>query len=138
MALVMLVMVVHAFTAQWSFVLTQDGLSVGFFPRVAATATLLVALALVVVPGSSRPAALDRLTRAGLGLAGLGFVSAAAYSVLLLKAGYLLVTPLFLTGGMFVLGVRPWTQAALYGVVAALTILAMFALLGFPLPGLGG
>ncbi len=125
-----------SYTSEWAFQETRDGLSVGFFPRITNIATIALALLVLIFPARTYPEKLAKLTRKGLFQAVLGFTITAIYFVLLQNYGFFYSSIPCLAGSMFLLGVRPWYIALLYGVVATVVIYALFHFLGFPLPGI--
>ncbi len=124
-----------SYTAEWAFQETRDGLSVGFFPRITNMATIGLALLVIIFPAQTYPEKLAKLTPRGIIKAGIGFIIAIVFFILLQNFGYFFAAFPCLFLGMFLMGVRPWYFAALYGAIATGAVFALFYVLGFPLPG---
>lgn len=122
-------------TAEWAFQETRDGLSVGFFPRITNIITIILAILVFLFPAESYPGKLAKLTPRGLLRAAIGLLIAVIFFVLLENVGFIYASIPCLVIGKYLLGVRPWFYALLYGVVATGAVYALFYVLGFPLPG---
>lgn len=125
-----------ASTEEWAFQATRDGLSVGFFPRIAVAATLGITILMLIFPAKAYPNLLQNMTKKGLLSALIGLTATTAFYLLLIRVGYIFASVPFLFGGMFALGVRPWYMALIYGLAASLFVFGLFYVLGYPLPGM--
>ena len=138
---VMVVLMAYVFyyanTAHWAHILTRDGLSVGFFPRLAAAATFIMAALVLVFPGKTYPKALKEFSLKGMLTSLVGMVGTVAFFIILMRYGYLVAAFPFLAGGMFYLGVRPWYRSLINALISTIIVYAVFTFLGFPLPGIG-
>lgn len=134
-ACIALSLLIISSTAEWAFQETRDGLSVGFFPRITNIITIILAILVIILPAEKYPEKLAKLTPQGLLQAAIGLLFAVIFFILLQRIGFIYAAIPCLVIGKYLLGVRPWFYALLYGVVATGAVYALFYVLGFPLPG---
>lgn len=112
-----------------------DGFSLGFFPTLSVAMMALFAAVLIFDGHSKEESTNGPLISAGIiasvCVVGLGgFV----YAYLLPIVGYLILTPIYMSGLAFLLGM-PFRLPTIIGVIATtLVIFAIFWTLGYPLP----
>jgi len=130
-----IILLVYLVAQDWTFEVLRDGFHLGTFTLVSAVAILLCGIALVfdgqknVVEeelAESRP--IEFVYAVAM------LVACYVYYQLAWKVDFLLITPLFLCAGMFILGVRPAWVAVVAGVVTTVVMFGLFHLIGLDLP----
>lgn len=130
-----LMLLVYLALSDWAYQELRDGFRLGFFTFIASTAMLACAIALAVDKHrtTAEPAVANMAGRDWLII--MAFVAGCyVYFFLAWNVDFLLVTPVFIAGGMYVLGVRPLLTAAIAGVVASVTIFGLFWAIQIELP----
>jgi predicted Co/Zn/Cd cation transporter (cation efflux family) len=119
----------------WVFEKLRDGFQLGFFTIVSAFTMLACSLAMIF-DGHKRQsdkemAAMDRKDFTVPAIA-----AAVCFISFMLAWGFdfLLVTPVFLAVGVYVLGIRPIRKCGISGVIITVIIFAMFRVIGISLP----
>lgn len=119
----------------WVYQELRDGFRLGFFTVISALAMLICAVAMIV--DRHRGETDDDMARTGwLDWAIAGGAMALCYLYFELAWGldFLIVSPFFLAGATFGLGVRPLRSAILAGLVITVVIYGLFRLIGIELP----
>lgn len=133
--IVVVVLLIYLGMQDWVYEELRDGFHLGTFTVVSAVAILACAIAMAL--DSDKDVVEEELAEARpieFVYAIIIVVTAYVYYQLAWKVDFLLVTPVFLCGGMFVLGVRPFWVAAVAGVVTTVVIFSLFHLIGLDLP----
>lgn len=128
-------LVMYLANTDWVYQELRDGFRLGFFPIASAVAMLACGLAMLVdgrrhevIPDVARSGWLDWAVAIG------AMAVCYLYFELAWRIDFLLVTPIFLAGATYVLGVRPLRAAVLAGVLIAVVVYGMFWLIGIDLP----
>lgn len=121
--------------SEWAFQVLRDGFRLGFFTAVATVAMLVCALALMF--DKHRHETDEEMLQSRW----IDWVIAAGamticyvYFELAWRIDFLLVTPVFIAGGTYVLGIRPLRSAIIAGLVITIVIYVLFRLIGLELP----
>lgn len=132
-----LVLVIYLFNQDWVYQKLRDGFHLGFVPMMAAGAMLLCAVAMMLdrhkkdtTPEIARLKAKHWL----LGLVALAICY--AYFYFAWNIDFLVISPIFLALGSYLLGVRPFLSAIIAGVVVGCVIFFLFRLIGIELPSM--
>ena len=132
---VVTLLLIYLGTSDWAYQQLRDGFRLGFFSFVAAVAMLACAALMMV--DRRRSEAEAAMARSGwLDWIVTGAVMAICYLYFELawRIDFLLVSPFFIAGGTYALGVRPVRAAIVAGVVITVVIYALFRLIGIELP----
>lgn len=129
------ILIIYLMTQDWVYTELRDGFHLGTFTVVAAVAMLLCAVALVLDRHrhDTDEEMLSVRTRDFL-TAIVAALTCFIYFKLAWNVDFLIITPIFLFGGMYILGVRPLRTALFAGVVTTAVIFGLFFLLGIRLP----
>jgi hypothetical protein len=113
----------------------QDGFTLMFFPALAAAMMIILSLILTVDPQRKFIESKLHMVDAKI-MAFSVLISMACwiYFELSVRIGFLIVSPLFLTGYTYYMGMRPWTHALGAGVVITAIVYMIFRVLGVELP----
>lgn len=134
-ACVSVALLVYLGTSEWAYRELRDGFRLGFFTAVAVVAMLVCALTIMFDRHRDE---IDEDIARSRGVEWLIAVGAMAlcyvYFELAWRIDFLLVTPVFMAGATYVLGIRPLRSAILAGVVITLVIYGLFFLIGIELP----
>ena len=129
------ILIIYLATQDWAYTRLRDGFHLGTFTIAAAVAMLICAVALILDRHRHETdeemlsvRARDFLT------AILAALTCFVYFKLAWNIDFLIITPIFLFGGMYLLGVRPILTALIAGVVTTVVIFGLFFLLGIRLP----
>jgi len=129
------VLVLYLASTDWVYQELRDGFRLGFFPLASAVAMLACGLAMLidghrhqVDPDVARSGWLDWT------IAIVAMAVCYLYFELAWRIDFMLVTPVFLAGATYVLGVRPLRSAILAGVLIAIVVYGLFWLIGIDLP----
>lgn len=121
--------------SEWALRELRDGFRLGFFTAVAAFAILVCALTMIIDrhrhqtdPEMTQTRWIDWVVAAS------AMALCYLYFELAWRLDYILVTPIFLTGATYVLGVRPLRSAIIASVVITAIIYGLFRLIGIELP----
>jgi len=132
---VAIALLVYLGFSEWAFRELRDGFRLGFFTAVAVFAMLLCALAMMV--DRHRYDTDEEMSQAHWKdwlIAAVAMAICYVYFELAWRIDFIVVTPIFLAGGTYVLGVRPLRSAIVAGVVITVVIYGLFRLLGIELP----
>jgi hypothetical protein len=135
LAVLFALLLVHLLTTDWVYVRLRDGFFLGGF-TLAGTVTML-GLALVLLIDRHRddvPEEMATLRAADWAKALALLAGAWLMFETAERLGTLVAGPLFLFVLMLLLGVRPWTHAALGAAVMGGVVYAVFRLLGVAMP----
>ena len=122
-------------TQDWVYEELRDGFHLGTFTLVSVFAILACGISLIV--DKRKKTVEEDLAKSRpieFVYAVIMLVACYAYYELAWKVDYLLVTPVFLFGGMYILGVRPAYVAAITSVVTTAVLFGLFYLIGLDLP----
>ncbi len=132
---VVVVLLIYLGTSEWAYQKLRDGFRLGFFSAVAAVAMLACAVLMMVDrqrsetdPDMARSGWLDWIVTAAV------MAICYLYFELAWRLDFLLVSPFFIAGGTYALGVRPVRAAIVAGVVITVVIYVLFRLIGIELP----
>lgn len=121
--------------SSWVHERLRDGFTLGFFPVTGVVLMMLCAICLIV--DRNRRERIEELSDMRwmwfffcLGV----LIACGIYFYLVLEIGYLLVTPVFLSIFIFLLGLRPWTSCLISGGVITVLVFGLFWLIGIELP----
>lgn len=132
---VSIALLIYLGSSDWAWLVLRDGFRLGFFTTFSVVAMLLCALAMTV--DRHRHETDEEMARAHWKDWAVGAAAMALcyiYFELAWRIDFVLVTPFFLTGATYVLGIRPLRSAAVAGVVITIVIYGLFRLLGIELP----
>ena len=132
---VMVLLLAYLASTDWVYQKLRDGFRLGSFTVVATLAMLACSVSMLVDkhrhevdPDVARSGWLDWAI--ALGAMGASYL----YFELAWRVDFLLVTPVFLAGGTFALGVRPLRSAIIAGLVITALVYGIFWAIGIPLP----
>ena len=132
---VAVLLLIYLGTSEWAFRELRDGFRLGFFTAVAVFATLLCAIAMMVDRHRheiDEEMGLARWT--DWAVAASAMVACYVYFDLAWRFDFLLVTPFFIAGATYALGIRPVRSAIVAGLVITVVIYGLFRLIGIELP----
>lgn len=135
LAIVIVAYLLHLQAVSWAHERMRDGFTLGFFPIVGSVAMLVCSVILIV--DSRRKEVAEELSSAGwkgvlLSLSIIG--GCYVYFELMLRLGFLFVSPFFLFGFIYALGLREMKSAVASACVMTIIIYALFRLIGISLP----
>lgn len=125
----------YLLSSEWVYQKLRDGFRLGFFPVVAVVAIL--ACTLTMIFDRHRHAVDEDVARTGWLdwiVAGATFVVCFVYFQLAWTLDFLLVSPVFLTGVMYLFGARPFRAAMTFALIMTVVIYLLFRLIGIELP----
>lgn len=128
-------LLVYLGTSEWAFRELRDGFRLGFFTAVSVFAMLICALAMMV--DRHRGQTDDEMAQAhwkDWAIAAGAMAVCYVYFEMAWRIDFILVTPFFMAGGTYVLGIRPLRSAIVAGVIITVTIYGLFRLIGIELP----
>ena len=128
-------LLIYLGTSEWAYRELRDGFRLGFFTTVGVVAMLLCALAMMV--DRHRHETDEELSRAHWKdwlIAVVSMVLCYVYFELAWRFDFIIVTPVFLAGATYVLGVRPLRSAIVAGLIITAVIYGVFRLIGIELP----
>lgn len=131
----MVVLLIYLASTDWVYQELRDGFRLGSF-TIASTLVMLVCSLTMLVDKHRREIDPDVARSSWLDWA-IAFGAMFAcylYFELAWRVDFILVTPFFLAGATFALGVRPLRLAIVAGVVITLLIYGIFWIIGIPLP----
>lgn len=134
-AAVSVALLVYLGTSEWAFRELRDGFRLGFFTAVSVFAMLICALAMIV--DRHRGQTDDEMAQAhwkDWAIAAGAMAICYVYFEMAWRIDFILVTPFFMAGGTYVLGIRPLRSAIVAGVVITIVIYGLFRLIGIELP----
>lgn len=129
------VLLAYLTTQDWVYQQLRDGFHLGTFTLVSAIAILVCGISLII--DKRKKTVEEDLAKARpieFVYAVIMLVICYVYYELAWRVDYLLVTPAFLFGGMYILGVRPVYIAAITAVVTTVVLFGLFYLIGLDLP----
>ena len=132
---VSLALLVYLGSSEWAYRELRDGFRLGFFTFVAVIAMMICALAMVF---DRRRHESDKELRQASWRDWVIAICAMAlcylYFELAWRIDFLLVTPVFMAAGTYLLGVRPLRSAIVAGVLITVVIYGLFRIIGIELP----
>jgi hypothetical protein len=134
-AAVVIALLIYLATSDWAFEILRDGFRLGFFTAFATLTMLICAVAIMfdrhrmVVEEDIAPVVWRDWVIA-VGILSVCYI----YFELAWRIDFLLVSPLFIAGGTFALGVRPLRTAFFAGIAITVVIYILFRLIGIELP----
>jgi hypothetical protein len=134
-AVVVVALLIYIGASDWAYEKLRDGFRLGFFSALAALAMLLCAVAMML-DGRRHVTEEDIVDSrwADWLIAVAALAVCYIYFELAWRVDFLLVSPVFLAGGTYILGVRPPRAAIIAGVVITVVIYAIFRVIGIDLP----
>lgn len=121
--------------SEWAFRELRDGFRLGFFTAIAVLAMLICALSMIF--DRHRFETDDELSQSrwmDWAIAAIAMALCYVYFELAWRIDFLLITPVFMAGATYILGVRPLRSAITSGVVITVVIYGLFRLIGIELP----
>jgi hypothetical protein len=128
-------LLVYLLSSEWVYQELRDGFKLGFFPVAAAVATLVCTVAMIF--DKQRHLVDEDVAKTGWfdwAVAGVCVVACFVYFQLAWQFDFLLVSPVFLAGAMYIFGVRPIRSAITSAVIMSIFVYVLFRLIGIPLP----
>ncbi|MFT5438958.1 MAG: hypothetical protein ACI9MJ_000819 [Alphaproteobacteria bacterium] len=128
-------LLVYLGTSEWAFRVLRDGFRLGFFTAVAVFTMLICALTMVF--DRHRHETDKELTQSrwmDWVIAAAAMATCYVYFDLAWRIDFLLVTPVFIAGATYVLGVRPLRSAIVASLVITIVIYGIFRAIGIELP----
>ncbi len=128
---VVVLLLIYLGTSEWTYEKLRDGFRLGFFSVAAAVAMLVCAVGMMIDrrryetdAGLARSAWRDWVVVAAV------LALCYLYFELAWRLDFLLVSPVFIAGATYALGVRPWRTTIVAGVVVTVVIYTLFRLIG--------
>lgn len=134
-AVVAVALLVYLGFSDWAFQKLRDGFRLGFFTTVAVIAVLICALAMTADRHrheTDEDMAQSRWVEWVIAAAAMALCY--LYFELAWRLDFLLVTPIFMGGATYVLGVRPVRAAIVASLVITISVWGIFRLIGIDLP----
>ncbi len=120
---------------EWVFEILRDGFQLGFFTVLSAVTMLLCSVAMIFDGHKLySDKQMTAMNRQDFIIPGIAAVVCYIYFELAWRFDFLLVTPVFLASGIYVLGMRPLRTAVIAGVIITVTLFGLFRLIGIYLP----
>ena len=132
---VSLALLIYLGTSEWAFRVLRDGFRLGFFTAVAVFAMLICALTMIF--DQHRHETDKELTQShwmDWVIAATAMATCYVYFDLAWRIDFLLVTPIFIAGATYVLGIRPLRSAIVASLVITIVIYGIFRAIGIELP----
>ena len=128
-------LLVYLSQQEWVFEKLRDGFQLGFF-TILATLTMLLCSVAMIFDGHKRDSdkEMSAMNRQDFIVPAIAAVACYSYFELAWRIDFLLVTPIFLAAGIYVLGIRPLRTGVIAGVVITVTMFGLFRLIGIYLP----
>jgi cobalamin synthase len=134
-AAVALALLAYLALSEWTWRELRDGFRLGFFTAVAVFAMLICAIAMMVDSRrNERDPDIARLQGRDWIVAVIALVACYAFFELAWQIDFLLITPVFLTAGTWLLGVRPLRSAIVAAVLITVVVFGLFWVIGIDLP----
>ena len=132
---VVVLLLIYLASSEWTYQQLRDGFRLGFFSVAAAVAMLICSVAMMVDRRRSETEA-DMARSRWLDWIVVAAVMALCYLYFELawRLDFLLVSPFFIAGATYALGIRPWRTTIMAGVVITVVIYTLFRLIGIELP----
>lgn len=134
-AAVVVALLLYIAGSDWAYQKLRDGFRLGYFSAFAAAAMLLCAVAMMV--DRRRNETDEDIARSGWldwAVAAGAMAVCYLYFELAWRIDFLLVSPIFIAGGTYALGVRPLRAAVVAGVAITVVIYTLFRIIGIDLP----
>lgn len=132
---VAIALLIYLSLSEWAFRELRDGFRLGFFTTLSVVAMLICAVVMMVDRRREEvDADIASVTWRDWVIAVSAMAICYVYFQLAWNIDFLLVTPVFLAGGTYVLGVRPLRSAIVAGVVITAVVYGLFRILGIELP----
>ena len=134
-AAVAVALLVNLSLSEWTYRELRDGFRLGFFTVVAVLAILICAVTMMVDGRwheSDEELAQSRWI--DWAIAAGAMATCYVYFELAWRIDFLLVTPVFMTGGIYVLGIRPLRSAIVASLVITVVVYGLFRVIGIELP----
>lgn len=126
---------IHLQLSPWVHEKLRDGFTLGFFP-VVGVVSMMVFTVVLVLDGwrKERIQELSGMTWRAFFFCLAVLAGCWVYFELIVRVGFLLVSPFFLPIFMYSLGMRPWSSSLVAGFVVTAIVYAVFRLIGIQLP----
>jgi hypothetical protein len=134
-AAVAVALLVNLGFSEWTYRELRDGFRLGFFTVIAVLAILICAVSMMV--DSHRHESDDDLARShwmDWAIAAGAMAVCYVYFELAWRIDFLVVTPVFMAAGTYVLGIRPLRSAIVAGLVITVVVYGLFRVIGIELP----
>lgn len=135
LSLALIAFVIYFLLSPWVYRKLADGFYLGFFPIL--SVVLLLLLSLILTFDSHRketPADLMTLSFKSFLFVLLILALCWFYFWVMMKIGFLIITPIFLLLAIYALGLKSWWKCITGGVVMTAIVYIIFSLLGLKLP----
>ena len=128
-------LLVYLSQQEWVFENLRDGFQLGFFTVISAVTMLLCSVAMIF-DGHKKQTnkEMTSMNRQDFIIPLVVVIICYIYFELAWRVDFLLVTPVFLAGGVYYFGVRPLRKVIISGVIITVTIFALFRVIGIYLP----
>ncbi len=135
LSVLIVALLIYLSLQEWVFEILRDGFYLGFF-TILATFTMLLCSVAMIFDGHKRESdeQMSAMNRQDFIIPAIAAVSCYFYFELAWRFDFLLVTPIFLTSGIYILGIRPLRTAIIAGVIITVTLFGLFRLIGIYLP----
>jgi len=135
LSVLIVALLIYLSLQEWVFEILRDGFYLGFFTILATFAMLLCSVAMIF-DGHKRESdkQMSAINRQDFIIPAIAAVACYIYFELAWRFDFLLVTPIFLATGVYVLGIRPLRMAVIAGVIITVTLFGLFRLIGIYLP----
>ena len=135
LSLIFLALLIYVQFSSWADQKLRDGFLLGFFPKI--SLILSLSFSLILIFDKRRKEILSGLTIFNIKTAFnvlLILLILWAYSELMRKFGFLVISPIFLGFGMFFLGLKSLKRLFLSILIIVLIVFIIFSLIGIELP----
>lgn len=126
---------IYLWFSPWAHRKLQDGFTLGFFPIFGVLILILLTITMAIDAQRKHVAPkMHTMDLKTLFFCLLILLGCWVYFALTDRIGFLLVSPVFLVGYSYSLGMRPWTYAVIAGVAMSTIVYVVFRLLEVELP----
>lgn len=132
---VAIALLIYLSLSEWAYRVLRDGFRLGFFTTVSVVAMLLCAV--IMIFDRRRHETDEDMAQATWRdwlVAAVAMATCYIYFLLAWNIDFLLVTPVFMAGGTYALGVRPIRSAIIAGIVITAVVYGIFHVLGVDIP----
>lgn len=135
LSLALIAFVIYLLLSPWVYRKLADGFYLGFFPILSIVLLLLLSLTLTFDSHrKEKPADLMTLSFKSFLFVLLILGGCGVYFMVMMKIGFLIITPIFILLTIYVLGLKSWWKCITGGVVITAVVYTIFSLLGLKLP----
>ena len=135
LSVAVVVLLIHLLLTDWVYTDLRDGFKLGFFPLVGVIATLLCTLTLIIDSHRNKVEEdLEGIDWLSWLYCVIILVGSYVYFEIAQALGFLIASPIILSGFIYLLGIRSWTSAFVAGVTITVVVYGVFSVFGVPMP----